>query len=155
MAFSEEWLNELLEKNDVVNVISSYVDLKPKGKRLWGLCPLHGEKTPSFSVSPEKQMFYCFSCKKGGSVINFIMEVENLSFPEAVQFLAKRANMPLPEEAETEEGSRRKRLLELNKDAARHFARYGQELRTRLRQGLVERSHRCHAEEGLHRSGSL
>ena len=80
-----------------------------------------GEKTPSFSVSPDKQIYHCFGCGKGGGVINFIMEIENLSFPEAVEFLAKRANMPLPEETDDRESRKRRRMLELNRDAARFF----------------------------------
>ena len=75
MAFPDAWLDELLAKNDIVSVVSSYVELRPKGRRLWGLCPLHGEKTPSFSVSPDKQMFYCFGCHAGGTVIQFIMQM--------------------------------------------------------------------------------
>ncbi|HIU94427.1 MAG TPA: DNA primase, partial [Candidatus Aphodomorpha intestinavium] len=83
MAFPDAWLDELLAKNDIVSVVSPYVELRPKGRRLWGLCPLHGEKTPSFSVSPDKQMFYCFGCHAGGTAIQFIMQMERLSFVEA------------------------------------------------------------------------
>lgn len=96
MTFPETWLDELLEKNDIVSVIAPYVELKPKGKRLWGLCPLHGEKTPSFSVSPDKQMFYCFGCHAGGTAIQFIMQVNHYTFLEAVQYLAEQSGMELP-----------------------------------------------------------
>ena len=120
MAFPERFLDELTERNDIVDVVSQYVRLtKKSGANLFGLCPFHSEKTPSFSVAPDKQIYHCFGCGKGGGVINFIMEIENLSFPDAVAFLARRANMPLPEEAQSEDTSRRARLLELNRDAAR------------------------------------
>ena len=92
MAFPESFLQELAERNDIVDVVSGYVRLtKKSGSNLFGLCPFHSEKTPSFSVSPDKQIYHCFGCGKGGSVISFIMEIENLSFPEAVAFLANRA----------------------------------------------------------------
>ncbi|MEF2940830.1 MAG: CHC2 zinc finger domain-containing protein, partial [Oscillospiraceae bacterium] len=103
MAFPESFLQELAERNDIVDVVGSYVRLtKKSGSNLFGLCPFHSEKTPSFSVSPDKQIYHCFGCGKGGGVISFIMEIENLSFQDAVAFLARRANMPMPEEAETE-----------------------------------------------------
>lgn len=125
MAFPENFITELTERNDIVEVVSSYVQLsKRSGANLFGLCPFHSEKTPSFSVSPGKQIYHCFGCGKGGGVINFIMEVENLSFPEAVAFLAKRAGMPLPEESNDRESRKRSRMLALNKEAARFF--YGQ-----------------------------
>jgi DNA primase len=98
------------------------VQLTKKGGNLFGLCPFHNEKTPSFSVSPEKQIYHCFGCGKGGGVVNFIMEIENLSFPEAVKFLADRAGMTVPEDGQDQELPRlRKRMLELNKEAARWF----------------------------------
>ncbi len=124
MAFPDAWMNELLAKNDIVSVISSYVELKPKGRRLWGLCPIHGEKTPSFSVSPDKQLFYCFGCHAGGSVIQFVMDMERLSFPEAVRFLADRSGMAMPEEDDEQIlklRERRGRLYEALKLAARFY----------------------------------
>ncbi len=122
MAISEQYLEELTERNDIVDVVGQYVRLtKKSGANLFGLCPFHSEKTPSFSVSPGKQIYHCFGCGKGGGVISFIMEAENLSFPDAVAFLARRVNMPPPEDADTEGASRRKVLLELNRDAARFF----------------------------------
>ena len=124
MAFPDVWMNELLAKNDIVSVISSYVELKPKGRRLWGLCPIHGEKTPSFSVSPDKQLFYCFGCHAGGSVIQFVMDMERLSFPEAVRFLADRAGMAMPEEDNEQIlklREHRERLYEALKLAARFY----------------------------------
>ena len=88
---------------------------------MFGLCPFHSEKTPSFSVSPDKQIYHCFGCGKGGGVISFIMEIENLSFPDAVAFLARRANMPLPEQENDRESKKRARILALNRDAARFY----------------------------------
>ena len=93
MAFPQSFLDELIARSDIVDVVGSYVQLNRKGANLFGLCPFHSEKTGSFSVSPDKQIYYCFGCKKGGGVVNFIMEEENLTFPDAVRFLAKRAGM--------------------------------------------------------------
>ena len=123
MRFSEAFLDELAARSDIVDVVSSYVELKRKGNNYFGLCPFHSEKTPSFSVAPDKQMYHCFGCKKGGGVFNFIMEIENLTFPEAVEFLARRAGMSLPQEGEMQnDGDRlRRRVLELNRTAARWF----------------------------------
>ena len=120
MAFPESFLQELAERNDIVDVVSGYVRLtKKSGSNLFGLCPFHSEKTPSFSVSPDKQIYHCFGCGKGGSVISFIMEIENLSFPEAVAFLANRAGMQLPEQSNDPGAKKRQRLLALNRDAAK------------------------------------
>ena len=120
--FDQRFLDELIARSDIVDVVSGYVALQRKGGNLFGLCPFHNEKTPSFSVSPDKQIYHCFGCKKGGGVINFIMEIENLTFPEAVRFLAKRANLPVPEEEERSDADRlRRRVLELNRDAARWY----------------------------------
>ncbi|SMC41801.1 DNA primase [Papillibacter cinnamivorans] len=122
MAFSEYFLDELTSRSDIAEVVSDYVALTRKGGNLFGLCPFHSEKTPSFSVSPDKQIYYCFGCGKGGGVISFIMEAENLPFPDAVRFLAKRAGMTVPEQEENDPASRLKeRLLELNRQAARFY----------------------------------
>ncbi len=125
MAFPQEWMDELLSKNEITEVVSSYVTLKPKGRKLWACCPLHGEKTPSFSVSPDKQLFYCFGCHAGGTVIQFIMDMEHLTFIEAVKLLAERAHMELPEEKNDKELIRlrayRERLYAANKAAARFY----------------------------------
>lgn len=124
MAFPESFIQELTERSDIVDVVSGYVRLGRKsGSNMFGLCPFHSEKTPSFSVSPDKQIYHCFGCGKGGGVINFIMDIENLSFPEAVEFLARRAGLPLPEQAEDREGKKRGRMLSLNREAARYFHR--------------------------------
>ena len=120
--FDQRFLDELIARSDIVDVVSGYVALPRKGGNLFGLCPFHNEKTPSFSVSPDKQIYHCFGCKKGGGVINFIMDIENLTFPEAVRFLAKRANLPVPEEEEQSGADKlRRRVLDLNRDAARWY----------------------------------
>ena len=123
MAFPQSFLDELVARSDIVDVVGSYVALTKKGANYFGLCPFHNEKTGSFSVSPDKQIYHCFGCKKGGGVINFIMEIENLTFPEAVRFLAKRANLPVPEDDGPQDGADRlrRRVLELNRDAARWY----------------------------------
>lgn len=102
-------MNQLLDRSDIVDVIGEYVHLTKKGTRYWAPCPWHAERNPSFSVTPEKQMFYCFSCKKGGGVINFIMEQENLTYSEAVEFLAQRAGMEMPEVQDDEAYQKKKR----------------------------------------------
>lgn len=125
MALPTAWMDELLSKNDIVSVLSGYMELKPKGRKLWGLCPLHGEKTASFSVSPDKQMFYCFGCHAGGTVIQFIMAMERLPFIEAVQLLASRVGMELPSDVNDKEMQRqrayRERLYQANARAAKFF----------------------------------
>ncbi|HIW94379.1 MAG TPA: DNA primase [Candidatus Flavonifractor merdipullorum] len=122
MAIPEQFIDELVARSEITEVVSSYVRLTRKGNNDWGLCPFHNEKTPSFSVSREKQIYHCFGCGKGGGVISFIMEIENLPFVEAVRFLAQRAGMEVPETGENEGYRRRReRLLALNKEAARFF----------------------------------
>ena len=125
MRFPPSWLDELRARADIVQVIGQYVQLKKNGRKYWGLCPFHGEKTASFSVDPEKQLFYCFGCKAGGSVIHFVMEIEHLPFPEAVKHLADQLHMPLPQMEDDPDYQRRQtqreRLLACNRDAARFF----------------------------------
>ncbi len=122
MAFPDSFLQELAERNRIEDVVGEYVRLtKRSGSNIFGLCPFHSEKTPSFSVAPDKQIYHCFGCGKGGSVINFIMEIENLSFRDAVYFLARRAGMAVPEDKPDELGQQRERMLKLNRDAARFF----------------------------------
>ena len=125
MYYPDEVVEEIRMKSDIVEVLSGYVKLQKKGSNYFGLCPFHNEKSPSFSVSGVKQMYYCFGCGAGGNVFTFIMEYENYSFQEAVKFLAKRAGVGLPdmeysEEARKKEG-RRAKLLEVNKEAAKYF----------------------------------
>ncbi|MBU5460279.1 DNA primase [Anaerostipes sp. MSJ-23] len=125
MMYGEDIIEEVRSRNDIVDVISGYVPLKKKGSSYFGLCPFHNEKSPSFSVSREKQMYYCFGCGAGGNVYTFLMEYENFSFPEAVRFLAERAGMQLPQEELNDEDRRKMdekaRLREMNKQAANYF----------------------------------
>jgi len=122
MAFPRNFMDELLARNDIVDVVGSYVPLVSKSGSYWGCCPFHNEKTPSFHVLQDKQIYHCFGCKKGGGVINFVMEMENFNYPDAVRFLAKRAGLEVPEEDGDREASRRRqRLLDLNRDAARFY----------------------------------
>ena len=125
MYYPDEVIEEVRSSNNIVDVIGSYVRLQKKGSSYFGLCPFHNEKSPSFSVSPNKQMYYCFGCGAGGNVFTFIMEYENQTFPEAMKVLADRAGIALPEAALTEEPKRernkRQLLLEINKTAANYF----------------------------------
>lgn len=125
MRYEDDVIEEIREKNDIVDVISQYVSLKKKGSSYFGLCPFHNEKSPSFSVSREKQMYYCFGCGQGGNVYTFLMEYNRLSFVEALQELARRAGVELPEEEQTPEEKRqsdmRVILKEMNKKAAVYF----------------------------------
>ena len=121
---SDQFLQELKYRSDIEQVVGSYVNLRRRGRTLSGLCPFHSEKSPSFTVYPENQSFYCFGCGAGGDVISFIRRIENLDYMEAVRLLAQRAGMQVPEEAGDDRSSRlRKRILELNRDAARYFHR--------------------------------
>ena len=97
MRYSDDIIEEVRQKNDIVDVVSQYVKLTRKGSSYFGLCPFHNEKTPSFSVTPGKQMYYCFGCGAGGNVFNFIMEYENYTFGEALKHLADRAGVELPQ----------------------------------------------------------
>ena len=125
MRYSEELIEEVRSRNDIVDVISGYVKLKKSGSNYFGLCPFHNEKSGSFSVSPSKQMYYCFGCGAGGNVITFIMEYENYTFMEAVRMLAERAGIELPQMEETPEERKsrdiRSQLLEINKLAAVYY----------------------------------
>ena len=125
MYYSEELIEEVRMRNDIVDVISGYVKLQKKGSSYFGLCPFHNEKSPSFSVSREKQMYYCFGCGAGGNVFTFIMEYENYSFVEALKFLAERAGIDLPEIEYSKEAKEKADLkltiLEINKLAAKYF----------------------------------
>lgn len=123
--FPASWLDELRSRSDIVQIISGYVGLKKSGKKYWGLCPFHGEKTASFSVDAEQQLYYCFGCKAGGNVFHFIMDIERCSFHEAVELLAERAHIPMPEmvnDADWElRNTKRKRLLSANREAAAFY----------------------------------
>lgn len=123
--YSDELIEEVRSRNDIVDVIGGYVRLKKKGSTYFGLCPFHNEKTGSFSVSPNKQMYYCFGCGAGGNVFTFLMQYENFTFGEAMQSLADRVGIELPQQemtsAQRREADRRTRLLEINKEAAKYF----------------------------------
>ena len=122
MAFPPSFLDELVARNPIEDVVGQYVNLKRSGSNLFGLCPFHGEKTASFSVSPDKGICYCFGCHKGGGVINFMMEIEGLSYPDAVRSLAKRAGLEVPEDEQYQSRYRQQeRLWALHKEAARFF----------------------------------
>ena len=122
MAFPPAFLDELTARNPIEDVVGQYVTLKRSGSNLFGLCPFHGEKTASFSVAPDKGIYYCFGCHKGGSVINFQMEIEGLSYPDAVRALAKRAGLEVPEDEQYQSRYRQQeRLWALHKEAARFF----------------------------------
>lgn len=122
--FSDEVVSEVLQANDIVDIVSGYVRLKRTGSSLMGCCPFHREKTPSFHVSADKQLYHCFGCGAGGGVIQFIMNAEGLDFPDALRFLADRAGIRLPENdgsRDEEKYKRKHKMYEMNKDAARYF----------------------------------
>ena len=125
MYYEEDFVEEVRQRSDVVDIISSYVNLKRTGSNYVGLCPFHNEKTASFSVSPSKQMYYCFGCGAGGNVFTFLMEYENLTFVEALERLAEQAGMELPEKGNSENDRKRRDLrdsiLEVNKLAANYY----------------------------------
>ncbi len=122
MAFPPSFIDELVARNPIEDVVGQHVQLKRSGANLFGLCPFHGEKTASFSVAPDKGIYYCFGCHKGGGVINFQMEVEGLSYPDAVRALAKRVGMTVPEDEQYQSRYRQQeRLWALHKEAARFF----------------------------------
>ena len=123
--FPTAWMDDFYSRVDIVQVVSAYVPLKKNGSRYWGLCPFHHEKTPSFSVNGEQNLYYCFGCKAGGNVVQFVEEMEHLTSREAVEFLAKQIHMPIPETQEDPDYERRRsqreRLLDANKAAARWY----------------------------------
>ena len=122
MAFPAAFIDELVQRNPIEDVVGQYVTLRRSGANMFGLCPFHGEKTASFSVAPDKGIYYCFGCHKGGGVINFQMEVEGLSYPDAVRALAKRVGMTVPEDEQYQSRYRQQeRLWALHKEAARFF----------------------------------
>ena len=122
MPLPDSFLQELTHRNPIESLISGYVQVKRRGRNLVGLCPFHGEKTPSFTVYPENNSFYCFGCGAGGDVITFVKRIENLDYRDAVKFLADRAGMKMPENDVDDTMSRlRTRVLEANREAARFF----------------------------------
>ena len=123
MAISDEFILELKSRNDIESVVGGYVNLKRAGSLMKGLCPFHGEKTPSFTVYPGNGSFYCFGCGAGGDVITFVRKIENLDYMEALKFLADRAGLAMPEDGGYDDSMRRLRLnlLSINREAARFF----------------------------------
>ncbi|MGI6687687.1 MAG: DNA primase [Christensenellales bacterium] len=124
--FPDDWVNQVYQRANIVDVVSNYLPLKQQGRNHWGLCPFHNEKTPSFSVNPDNNVYHCFGCKAGGNVVQFVMEMEKLTYPEALRHLAKMYNLPPPPEvrADPEEQrrrSRRERLMEANREAAQFY----------------------------------
>lgn len=155
MLYPQEVIEEVRARNDIVDVISGYVRLQKKGASYFGLCPFHNEKSPSFSVSQGKQMYYCFGCGAGGNVITFIQQYENAGFQEAVKMLAERAGVKLPEAEYSEEvkgrESHRAKLLAVNKEAAKYF--YYQLRAPQGKQGLAYLKNRQLSDETIHRFG--
>lgn len=122
--YSDEIIEQIRSNNDIVDVISQYINLKRSGRSFFGLCPFHGEKTPSFAVSPDKQIFHCFGCGEGGNVIHFVMKTENVGFKEALEILANRANIPLPviDSGEDDKIAKlRSKVFEINKETAQFY----------------------------------
>ena len=121
MAIPREIIEEILYRTDIESLIGSYVSLKRSGSNLFGLCPFHSERSPSFSVSPSKKMFYCFGCGAGGDAITFVMKAENLDYVEAIEFLASKVGITIPQDGKVEMGMSRKRVFDMNREAARFF----------------------------------
>ena len=122
--YSDELIEEVRQSNDIVDVISQYVHLKRSGRNYFGLCPFHNEKSPSFSVSPDKQIFHCFGCGVGGNAFTFLMKIEGISFVEAVQTLAEKANIQLPtleNNADTAKEILKSKVLKVNEIAANFY----------------------------------
>ncbi len=163
--YSDEVIEEVRSRTDIVGYISSYINLKKQGANYVGLCPFHNEKTPSFSVSPSKQMYYCFGCGAGGSVFTFAMEYDNLTFPEAVNMLANRCGMALPDADESEEAKKqqnlRSRLLSINSEAGVYYYMLGRSEAGRIaydyfiKRGLTDETIKKFALGYSGKSGSL
>lgn len=123
--YSDELVDEIRNSNDIVDVISQYVVLKRSGRNFFGLCPFHREKSPSFSVSPDKQIFHCFGCGAGGDVIHFVSKIENLNYKEAIETLAEKSGIALPtltDGQDAEKLKRKEKVYQINKIAARFFS---------------------------------
>ncbi|MBR6184872.1 MAG: DNA primase [Clostridia bacterium] len=150
------WFDELYARADIVSVVSSYVPLRKDGRRYWGLCPFHNEKTPSFSVSADLNLYYCFGCKAGGNVVQFVMEMERVSYVEAAKLLADRIHLPLPEIQEDPDyekrRSQRERLLNANREAARF---YHDRLWTPEGKAVLDYLHRRGLDDGIIRRFGL
>ena len=122
LRFTDDFIDKLRDSNDIESVISGYMELRRRGRTLTGLCPFHNEKTPSFTVYPETASYYCFGCGAGGDVVNFVRNIENLDYIEAVKFLADRAGIKLPDDrADDTTSNLRRRIYEANREAARFY----------------------------------
>ena len=122
--YNDEILDEIRSRNDIVSTISQYMTLKRKGRNYFGLCPFHNEKSPSFSVSPDKQIFHCFGCGVGGDVINFVKKIENIGFLDSVRLLAEKSGIQLPNDiskAEEENIKLKNRVYKINELAAKFY----------------------------------
>ena len=122
--YSDELIDEIRNSNDIVDIISQYVNLKKSGRNFFGLCPFHNEKSPSFAVSPDKQIFHCFGCGVGGNVFHFVSKIENVGFKESVEMLANRANITLPtidNEQDNKASYLKSRVYEINKQTAQFY----------------------------------
>ncbi len=154
--FPTAWMDEFYSRVDIVQVVSAYVPLKKNGSRYWGLCPFHHEKTPSFSVNGEQNLYYCFGCKAGGNVVQFVQEMEHLTYREAVESLAKQIHMPIPETQEDPDYERRRsqreRLLNANREAA-HW--YHEQLWQPQNRHILEYLHKRGLDDGTIRKFGL
>ena len=122
--YSDQILEDVRQSNDIVNIISQYVALKRKGRNYFGLCPFHNEKSPSFSVSPDRQIFHCFGCNAGGNVYSFLMKIEGIGFKEAVEQLAEKANIQLPKLENSEDSIKEElkaKVLKVNEFTAEYY----------------------------------
>ena len=122
--YSDELIDEIRNSNDIVDIISQYVNLKKSGRNFFGLCPFHNEKSPSFAVSPDKQIFHCFGCGVGGNVFHFVSKIENIGFKETLEMLANRANITLPildNVQDNKTAHLKSRVYEINKQAAQFY----------------------------------
>ena len=122
--YSDQILEDVRQSNDIVNIISQYVALKRKGRNYFGLCPFHNEKSPSFSVSPDRQIFHCFGCNAGGNVYSFLMKIEGIGFKEAVEQLAEKANIQLPKLENSEDSAKEElkaKVLKVNEFTAEYY----------------------------------
>ena len=126
MNFSQEFIENVKNANDIIDVANSYISLKKKGNSYFGLCPFHREKTPSFAISQDKQIYHCFGCGEGGTVIQLIERLENLEFPEAIEFLADRANLVIPKMdvfADNKKEILREKCYKVNEEASNFFVK--------------------------------
>lgn len=143
--YSDEILEEIRENNDIVEVISQYVHLKRSGRNYFGLCPFHNEKSPSFSVSPDKQIFHCFGCGVGGNVISFISKIEGIGFKEAIENLAERANIKLPtieNNIDSKKEELKSKVYKVNSFAAEYYHKRLYQKESKLGQEYIKKENK-------------